>query len=145
MNSSRQKTVNIWKFYQNESPQVFDKSYSRLSYLARTIKPGAKALNVGVGGGIFESIGLSMGLRVYSLDPDEETIFMLIKRFKSEERFKVGTSDNMPLKMVCSMLSLCQGYWSIFLIVNWRTLLRKFFAFWPLQGCLLAPFHARRI
>jgi len=98
MNSSRQNTVDIWKFYQNESRQVFDKSYPRLLYLARKIKPGMKVLNVGVGGGVFESIGLSRGLKVYSLDPDEETILMLIKRFGDEERFKVGRSDNMPFK-----------------------------------------------
>jgi SAM-dependent methyltransferase len=53
-------------------------------------------LNVGVGGGAFEEIGLEIGLDVFSLDPDAESIARLNRRPESNEKAKVGYLQSVP-------------------------------------------------
>ena len=96
MNSSTPNTENAWEYYQNETPEIFENSRPRLSFLAEKIRPGQKVLNIGVGGGVFESIGLSMGLDIHSLDPGEKSISNLRNKFGLSEKFKVGTSNKIP-------------------------------------------------
>ena len=96
MGMSSPNTKNIWEYYQNETPEIFENTYPRLLFLAKKIKPGQKVLNIGVGGGVFESIGISLGLDIYSLDPGEKTIENLRNRLGLKDKVKVGTSTKMP-------------------------------------------------
>lgn len=90
----------IWSFFQNEAPEALRNSEGRLKYLAhevkRRTKSGGRVLNVGIGGGLFEEQAIKLGLDVYSLDPDSESVARLEKRLKMEGRAKVGSLQSIP-------------------------------------------------
>ncbi|MBD0372241.1 MAG: class I SAM-dependent methyltransferase [Pyrinomonadaceae bacterium] len=90
----------IWRFFQTEASEVMRNAEGRLKYLARQVrrrtKKGAKVLNVGVGAALFEETAIKLGLDVYSLDPDDETIARLTKRTGMEGRAMTGTLQSIP-------------------------------------------------
>lgn len=83
----------IWDFYQNTSSGSFAQSYSRLAFVAGRIKSGARVLNIGVGGLVFEQICEQKGLDIYSLDPSAESIGKL-----NPQKAKVGYSQDIPFE-----------------------------------------------
>jgi SAM-dependent methyltransferase len=91
---------NIWHFFQSESPEVFRNAEGRLKYLAlqikRRTKKSPKVLNIGIGGGLFEEEAIKLGLDVYSLDPDSDSIARLEKQREMQGRAKVGTLQSIP-------------------------------------------------
>lgn len=96
MNTPSSDLKNTWDYYQNETPEIFENSYPRMRFLIKNIKPGQKVLNIGVGGGIFESIGISIGVDIHALDPSEKSISNLRNQFSFNEKFKVGYSNQIP-------------------------------------------------
>lgn len=90
----------IWSYFQNEAPEVLNKAQGRLNYLARQVarkaKANAKVLNVGVGSGYFEQTALRLGLDVFSLDPDEQSITRLKNQLKMNEKAQVGFVQSIP-------------------------------------------------
>lgn len=86
----------IWEYFQNELPESFSGSIARLRFLAKKVKPKGKVLNIGVGGGTFEDIAISLGLDVYSLDPSERTINGLRQKYGVNEKAQVGYSQEIP-------------------------------------------------
>jgi SAM-dependent methyltransferase len=91
---------NIWHFFQSESPEAFRNAEGRLKFLAlqikRRTKKSPKVLNVGIGGGLFEEEAIALGLEVYSLDPDSDSIARLEKQREMKGRAKVGTLQSIP-------------------------------------------------
>lgn len=64
----------IWRHF-HEDPAAFADAEPRLRFLAKQVErrraaPGVRVLNVGVGAGYLERLGLRAGWRVCSLDPD---------------------------------------------------------------------------
>lgn len=94
MNQDNQDVV--WDYFQNEGIASFDGSETRLSYLVNQIRPGKRVLNIGVGSGKFEELGLLRGLDIYSLDPSERTIESLKRRLSIGEKGRVGYSQRIP-------------------------------------------------
>lgn len=90
------KQALIWDYYQNQAPETFRGSVSRLAFLANKVKPGAKVLNVGVGAGTFEELALKRGLDVYSLDPIQESVVSLRRHLNLGDNARVGYSDAIP-------------------------------------------------
>lgn len=90
------KQDKIWEYFQTSAPGIFDQSRSRLRYLAGIFPPGAKVLNIGIGGGILEMEALRRGLDVHSLDPVEAAVQALAKRLGLEGRVKQGWSQDIP-------------------------------------------------
>jgi ubiquinone/menaquinone biosynthesis C-methylase UbiE len=93
------KQNKIWEYYQTKSPESFLGNEARLFFLAKKAKkisPRGKILNIGVGTGIFEEFALKLGLDVYSLDPIEDTIESIRKRFNLGEKARVGYSQDIP-------------------------------------------------
>src|SRR5689334_3083972 len=86
----------IWEYFQNEAAESFAGSVSRLAYLANLIPSPAKVLNIGVGGGMFESQAIAKGLTVFSLDPSAKSIEGLRQRFGLGDRAQVGYSQQIP-------------------------------------------------
>jgi SAM-dependent methyltransferase len=90
----------IWHYFQNESPERLQESEERLTYLARQVrrrtKASAKVLNVGVGRGLFEEMAMKLGMDVYSLDPDEESIARLNEQSGMKGQAKVGYVQSIP-------------------------------------------------
>lgn len=86
----------IWDYYQNEMPEIFEGSRSRIYYLACRICPAGKVLNIGVGTGIFEEIGRDKGLDIYSLDPNPRSIETLRARLKLGTKAQVGYIQSIP-------------------------------------------------
>lgn len=86
----------IWEYFQTSSPGIFDQSRSRLRYLAKLFPPGAKVLNIGIGGGVFEEEALRHGLEVYSLDPVESAVESVAVRFGLGDRAKQGACQDIP-------------------------------------------------
>lgn len=90
----------IWHYFQNEAPEVFQQAEGRLEFLARRVRrragKGAKVLNVGVGGGLFEEFATRLGLEVYSLDPDAEAVARLGERLGAEGRAVAGGLESIP-------------------------------------------------
>lgn len=85
----------IWDYYQNESMESFDGSYSRLNFIAKKFKKENRVLNIGVGAGIFEKIAKKEGIDVYSLDPSEKAIQRL-ESLLGSGKAKAGYSQNIP-------------------------------------------------
>ena len=90
----------VWDYFQNEGLSSFDGSKARLSYLVNQIRPGKRVLNIGVGSGKFEELGLLRGLDIYSLDPSERAIESLRMRLGIGDRAKVGYSQRIPFPEV---------------------------------------------
>lgn len=88
--------AHIWDYFQNEAPESFAGSAPRLKFLAKKIQPSSRVLNIGVGAGIFEEIALSLGLDVYSLDPNERSIASLRDRLQMQDRAQVGYAEEIP-------------------------------------------------
>ncbi len=89
----------LWDYYQNEASDSFDLSLPRVAFLARRvrrIRPGAKVLNIGVGGGTFERAALAEGLDVHCLDPNERTIDRMRAEFGLAEKAQAGYSQEIP-------------------------------------------------
>jgi SAM-dependent methyltransferase len=90
----------IWQYFQNEAPEAFQQADGRIRFLARRLKrrkkAGAKVLNVGTGNALFEELALQLGMDVYSLDPDEESIARLNNRPEMKGQAKVGYLESIP-------------------------------------------------
>src|SRR5437870_380847 len=86
----------IWEYYQNECPESFDGSYSRLRFLVERIKAPATVLNIGCGAGFFEQFALERGLDIHSLDPSERSIAELRARLNLGEKAQVGYIQKIP-------------------------------------------------
>ncbi|PNK19151.1 class I SAM-dependent methyltransferase [Cylindrospermopsis raciborskii] len=94
------KQEKIWQYYQNEGLSSFDNSRGRLEFLGRQIRKKlsgkARGLNIGVGNGSLEKIAISLGLDIWSLDPDNCAIERLSQELGMDGKAKVGYSQNLP-------------------------------------------------
>ncbi|CAN5657425.1 hypothetical protein BH23GEM6_BH23GEM6_22550 [soil metagenome] len=88
----------IWDYFQTEAPEAFAGSRGRLGFLARRVRGLGRVLNIGVGGGEFEEIALSLGIEVYSLDPSEDTIVALRNRLGMGDRARHGYGQEIPFE-----------------------------------------------
>jgi SAM-dependent methyltransferase len=87
----------IWEYFQNEGIEKFDGSIGRLSYIARLLKPGTRALNIGVGNGALEAFALDRRVEAWSLDPSERAIESLKQRLlPMRDRAFAGFAQTMP-------------------------------------------------
>ena len=92
--------LKIWDHFQNkeEMGDAFINALPRYEFLAKDIKPGVTALNIGVGRGGLESILTRNKVVVHCLDPSEETIDRLRKQYDLGARAQMGYSQNMPFQ-----------------------------------------------
>jgi len=90
------KQDKIWEHFQTSAPGVFDQSRTRLRYLAGLFPAGARVLNIGIGGGIFEEEALRRGLEVHSLDPVEAAVRSVAVRLGLGERARQGVCQDIP-------------------------------------------------
>jgi len=90
----------IWRHFQNESPEVFQQADGRIRFLVRQVasrlNSGATVLNVGIGNGLFEKLISEAGMKIHSLDPDEESIARLGKRTGMNGQARVGSLESIP-------------------------------------------------
>ena len=86
----------IWDYFQNEGVASFDSSEARLSYLVKKIAPGSRVLNIGVGSGVFERLGLARGIDIHCIDPSKRTIESLKEKLGIGEKARVGYSQEIP-------------------------------------------------
>lgn len=85
----------IWQHFQNDDPGRFGQAAPRLAHLAHRLIPGEKVLNIGIGDGAFERFAIGRGAKVYSLDPDQQTV----ERIAGDglgDRAKVGSIAGIP-------------------------------------------------
>jgi SAM-dependent methyltransferase len=86
----------IWDYFQNDYPESFAGSRSRMRYLIEKIAAGSTVLNIGCGTGIFEELALDKGVLVHSLDPSERSISSIQKRLGLGDRARVGYIQQIP-------------------------------------------------
>ena len=86
----------IWDYFQNEGVANFDGSEARLSYLVKKIAPGSRVLNIGVGSGVFERLGIARGIDIHCIDPSKRAIESLKEKLGIGERARVGYSQEIP-------------------------------------------------
>ena len=86
----------IWDHFQNEGVDSFRHADPRLEYLARQLKPGERALNIGVGSGALERMAAAKGVEIWALDPSPRTIEKLRASLDLGERAQSGYSQEMP-------------------------------------------------
>lgn len=86
----------IWDHFQNEGIDSFSRSQGRLEFLVRYLSPKGRALNIGVGKGILESLALKKGIDIWSLDPGERAIDRLRQALGVGEKAQVGYSQSIP-------------------------------------------------
>lgn len=86
----------IWDYFQNEGVDSFAQSQGRLEFLVRRLRPGIRALNIGVGNGALERMAVRKGVDIWSLDPSDRTIENLRKQLGLGEKAQVGYCQAMP-------------------------------------------------
>jgi len=86
----------IWDHFQNEGIDSFAQSQGRLEFLVRRLRPGMRALNIGVGNGALERMALRKGVDIWSLDPSDRAIENLRKELQLDEKAQVGYCQAMP-------------------------------------------------
>lgn len=86
----------IWDHFQNEGIRSFVQSQGRLEFLVRHLRPGVRALNIGVGNGALERMAAEKGVDIWSLDPSDRAIEALRKELRLDEKAQVGFSQAMP-------------------------------------------------
>src|SRR5688572_9593686 len=86
----------IWEYYQNQAPESFDGSRSRIDYLLGRTRPDDVVLHIGCGSGIREKRSLDRGVTVYSVDPIEKSIERLKTELNLGDRAKVGYVQALP-------------------------------------------------
>tara|TARA_B100000676_G_C17892929_1_gene740239 strand:- start:291 stop:974 length:684 start_codon:yes stop_codon:yes gene_type:complete len=90
----------IWEFFQNDSNGVAIafQDNARYQYIASKITDGMNILNIGVGRGGLEKILVSKNIKIYSLDPSENSINFIKDEFNLGDNAKVGFSQEIPFK-----------------------------------------------
>jgi SAM-dependent methyltransferase len=86
----------IWDHFQNEGVDSFVQSQGRLEFLVRRLRPGMRALNIGVGNGALERMAAGKGVEIWSLDPSDRAIESLRKELCLGEKAQVGFCQAMP-------------------------------------------------
>lgn len=86
----------IWNHFQNEGVEAFSGAAPRLEFLARRLKRGERALNIGVGSGELEGLAAKKGVDIWALDPSERAIEQLRERLALGERAQVGYGQEIP-------------------------------------------------
>ncbi|MDR5638516.1 class I SAM-dependent methyltransferase [Thermosynechococcus sp. PP42] len=87
----------IWDYFQNHddlSRIVFPES--RQLFFLRYLQAGTRVLNIGVGSGALERLGLGKGVEMYSLDPSEKAIVRMQQILGMTDRARVGYAQNVP-------------------------------------------------
>ncbi|RMH36316.1 MAG: class I SAM-dependent methyltransferase [Nitrospirae bacterium] len=86
----------IWDYFQSEGIDSFAQSLGRLEFIVKHLRPGVRALNIGVGNGALERMALSKKVDIWSLDPSEGAIERLRKELHLGKKAQVGLSQAMP-------------------------------------------------
>jgi SAM-dependent methyltransferase len=76
--------------------ESFRFSGARQEHLMRRVEKGERALNIGVGAGELERIGLRKGVEMWSLDPSQRAIERLRESLGMGERAQAGYSQAIP-------------------------------------------------
>ncbi|MBT6494920.1 MAG: class I SAM-dependent methyltransferase [Planctomycetaceae bacterium] len=74
----------------------FAASWPRLHYLARRIAPNSRVLNIGIGGGEFETAADRRELELFQLDPSLKTVEAARQRSEVPQRVSIGYVQDMP-------------------------------------------------
>lgn len=96
MGAATSEQDKIWDHFQNEGVESFAQSQGRLEFLARRLRPRARALNIGVGNGALERTATGKGVDIWSLDPSARAIQNLRKEVGLGEKAQVGFCQAMP-------------------------------------------------
>jgi SAM-dependent methyltransferase len=86
----------IWEYFQNEGVDSFAQSRGRLEFLVRRLRPGVRALNIGVGNGALEKMAAGKGVDIWCLDPSERAIENLRRDLRLGEKAQTGFCQAMP-------------------------------------------------
>mgnify|MGYP001376042684 CR=1 FL=1 len=91
----------IWEWFQNEGVRSFAGARPRLAWLARRLRTQLTGhhpavLDLGVGAGTFEELGLALGLDVHCVDPSARAIEGLRERLGLGEKARVGRAQALP-------------------------------------------------
>jgi 2-polyprenyl-3-methyl-5-hydroxy-6-metoxy-1,4-benzoquinol methylase len=87
----------IWDYLQNDglNPHIF--SEARQRFMLRYLKPNQVVLNIGVGSGTLERLGIAKGVNMHSLDPSRKAIERLRESLGLAERAQVGFVESMQI------------------------------------------------
>ena len=96
MKSSDRGQEKIWEHFQNEGLESFSQSRGRMEFLVRHLSPSTRVLNIGVGNGVLESLAVSKGVDIWSLDPSERSIDRLRQSLAVGDKAQAGYSQAMP-------------------------------------------------
>ena len=96
MNRNHENQDKIWDYFQNEGVESFSQSLGRQEFLVRSILPGMRVLNIGVGNGSLEILASAKGVDIWSLDPSERAIERLRKTLGIGEKAQIGYSQKIP-------------------------------------------------
>ena len=88
----------IWDYFQNDgmNPHTFPEERQR--FMLRYLKPTQVVLNIGVGSGALERLGLAKGVNMHSLDPNRNAIERLRESLGLGERAQVGFAEKIPIE-----------------------------------------------
>ena len=90
----------MWDVFQvgEDLRKVAFPAKKRFVYIAKHIRKGTKALNIGLGNALLEKLLHKKGVEVYCLDPCEEAINRIRECLKLGNRARVGYAQSIPFK-----------------------------------------------
>jgi SAM-dependent methyltransferase len=86
----------IWDYFQNEGLGDGKFPEARQRFMLRFLQAGTSVLNVGVGAGALERLGLEKGVQMYALDPSEKAIERLRESLGMAGRAQAGYAQAIP-------------------------------------------------
>lgn len=91
----------IWDYYQNDGLKHDTFSEARQRFMLRYLKPSQVVLNIGVGSGALERLGIAKGVNMHCLDPNRTAIERLRESIGLAERAHVGCAESIPIEKEC--------------------------------------------
>lgn len=88
----------IWDYYQNSDLAKVAFPEARQRYLLGYLKPGQRVLNIGIGAGTLERLGIKMGVDMHSLDPSDKAINRLRDELGLSDKARSGYAQRNPFE-----------------------------------------------
>lgn len=88
----------IWDYFQNEGRGERKSTIARQRFIVYYLKPKHAVLNIGLGDGGLEQLGMAKGVKMHTLDPNAKAIERLRQTLGMGERAQTGYAQKIPFQ-----------------------------------------------
>ncbi len=86
----------IWNYFQNEGLEDHKFPEARQRFMLKYLNVGQTVLNIGIGSGALERLGIEKGVLMHSLDPSQRAIERLREELSMADRAQCGYAQAIP-------------------------------------------------